>query len=167
MRVNVPRESFFVLLSGVLVQCQQPHASVESQKKFFGEIVFVIFGTERKAVQESYLLVNLNDMFLQQNQTKKQWKWWRRSARRRGYEESEWVNKNGLIGIINSEGEDPFFSLIIKWFQFLILGQSLQEWCRWPGCHFKSLFMQKKIWDVFIELGLQLKLIFSVYWLLS
>lgn len=71
MRVNVPRESFFVLLSGVLVQCQQPHTSVESQR-FFGEIVFVIFGTERKAVQESYLLVNLNDMFLQQNQTKKQ-----------------------------------------------------------------------------------------------
>lgn len=70
----------------------------------------------------------------------------------RGYEESKWVNKNGVTGIIiNSEGEDPLFSLIIKWFKFLILGQSLQERCRWPGCHFKSLFMQKKMRDVFFN----------------
>ncbi len=60
------------MLSSVLVQCQQPHASVESQRKFVSEFVVVIFGAVRKAVQESYLLVNLNDMFLQQNQTKKQ-----------------------------------------------------------------------------------------------
>lgn len=37
------------------------------------------------------------------------------------------------------------FSLIIKWFQFLILGQSLQEWCRWPGCRFYSLFHAEKM----------------------
>lgn len=124
-------ERVFVLLSGLLVQCQQPHTSAESRKKFFSvsEFVFVILGTERKAVQESYLLANLNDMFLQQNQTKKQWKWWRRRSersregagggrewgRRRGEkrenEESEWVNKNGVIGIINSGGGDSFFFL--------------------------------------------------------
>lgn len=74
MCVNVPREVFF-LPSGVLVECQQPHTSAEFHRI---SSAFVIWHrAERKAVQESYLLVNLNDMFLQQNQTKKQWKWWK------------------------------------------------------------------------------------------
>lgn len=53
-----------------------PHICRVSEQDFqWGCVVFVfvIFDTERKA--ESYLLANLNDMFLQQNQTKKQWKW--------------------------------------------------------------------------------------------
>lgn len=46
---------------------------IVSEEKLFSDIIFsLFFFAERKAVQESYLLVNLNDMFLQQNQTKKQ-----------------------------------------------------------------------------------------------
>lgn len=44
-----------------------------SEEKLLSDIIFSLsLSTEREAVQESYLLVNLNDMFLQQNQTKRQ-----------------------------------------------------------------------------------------------
>lgn len=43
---------------------------VLSEEKLWRDIFLSLH--RAKAVQESYLLVNLNDMFLQQNQTKKQ-----------------------------------------------------------------------------------------------
>lgn len=118
---------FFALLSSVSQVAAAPHVH-----RLRGKVVqwyFLFFFAERKAVQESYLLVNLNDMFLQQNQTKKQWKWGRRNERRgrrkkeeQGCEESEWVNKNVAIGIINSEREDPMFSMIFSQFRSDVAG---------------------------------------------
>lgn len=125
MCVNI-LECFFALLSSVSQVAAALHVH-----RLRGKVIFSLFFfcTEHKAVQESYLLVNLNDMFLQQNQTKKQWKWGRRNERRgsrkkreQGCEESEWVNKNVAIGIINSEREDPMFSMIFSQFRRDVAG---------------------------------------------
>lgn len=62
----------------------------------------------------------------------------KREKREHGCEESEWVNKNVATGIIDNEREDPMFSMIVKDFH------SVQEWCRWPGCHLLTFHAEKR-----------------------
>lgn len=54
-----------------------------------------------------------------------------------------WLELSAVGGVVH------IFLVIIKWFQFLILGQSLSKWCCWPGCHLKSLFMHNKKQNTF------------------